>query len=116
MPAYQPKTGERCHCRPGLQRDNCPDCEGTGWRIDFAAIRNRRLNAASAETKNHRYNDEGEVRTAFWETQPALIRALHEGKRQNQCPADVRAAFVDFVDYLQKDGQITEELADEVTL
>lgn len=37
--AYQPKTGARCGCRPGVQRDNCPACEGTGWRIDFAAIR-----------------------------------------------------------------------------
>lgn len=39
---YQPKTGARCGCRPGIARDNCPACEGTGWRIDFAAIRNRR--------------------------------------------------------------------------
>lgn len=36
---YQPKTGQKCHCRPGIQRDNCPDCEGTGMRIDFAKIR-----------------------------------------------------------------------------
>ena len=36
---YQPKTGARCSCRPGIARDNCPACEGTGWRIDFAAIR-----------------------------------------------------------------------------
>lgn len=35
----QPKTGEVCHCRPGVHRDNCPDCEGTGLRIDFKAIR-----------------------------------------------------------------------------
>ena len=40
---YQPKTGEPCGCRPGVYRDNCPSCEGTGWRIDFAAIRARRL-------------------------------------------------------------------------
>lgn len=39
---YQPKTGQKCHCKRGIQRDNCPACEGTGWRIDFAAIRNRR--------------------------------------------------------------------------
>ncbi len=39
---YQPKTGQRCHCKPGQHRDNCPDCEGTGWRIDFAAIRARK--------------------------------------------------------------------------
>lgn len=40
---YQPKTGERCHCKRGIQRDNCPDCEGTGWRVDFRAIRERSL-------------------------------------------------------------------------
>ena len=38
---YQPKTGQPCHCRVGVQRSNCPDCEGTGQRIDFAAIRSR---------------------------------------------------------------------------
>ena len=36
---YQPKTGQSCTCRKGQQRDNCPTCEGTGWRIDFARIR-----------------------------------------------------------------------------
>lgn len=36
---YQPKTGEACSCRPGQERDNCPQCEGTGMRIDFKAIR-----------------------------------------------------------------------------
>lgn len=36
---YQPKTGQRCACKPGMQRDNCPTCEGTGWEIDFRAIR-----------------------------------------------------------------------------
>ena len=39
---YQPKTGERCHCRPGMERDNCPDCEGTSWKIDFKKIREAR--------------------------------------------------------------------------
>lgn len=38
---YQPKTGQPCTCKPGVQRDNCPQCEGTGQKIDFAAIRNR---------------------------------------------------------------------------
>jgi len=38
---YQPKTGTPCHCKRGQQRDNCPTCEGTGQRIDFAAIRAR---------------------------------------------------------------------------
>jgi hypothetical protein len=44
---YQPKTGQRCHCRKGIERDNCPSCEGTGWQIDFAAIRARRAVAGN---------------------------------------------------------------------
>ena len=35
---YQPKTGQKCGCRRGIWRDNCPTCEGTGWVIDFRAI------------------------------------------------------------------------------
>ena len=38
---YQPKTGVPCTCKRGVQRDNCPECEGTGQRIDFAAVRAR---------------------------------------------------------------------------
>ena len=38
---YQPKTSQSCGCRKGVQRDNCPACEGTGQRIDFAAVRAR---------------------------------------------------------------------------
>ena len=37
---YQPKTGEICYCKKGVQRDNCITCEGTGQRINFKAIRN----------------------------------------------------------------------------
>jgi len=37
--AYRPKTGQPCSCRCGIERDNCPMCEGTGQRIDFAKIR-----------------------------------------------------------------------------
>lgn len=39
---YQPKTGAACGCKPGDHRDNCPNCEGTGMVIDFAAIRRAR--------------------------------------------------------------------------
>ena len=40
--SYTPFTGASCGCRKGVQRDNCPNCEGTGKVIDFAAIRARR--------------------------------------------------------------------------
>lgn len=33
--------GQACNCRRGQERDNCPACEGTGKRINFAAIRAR---------------------------------------------------------------------------
>lgn len=50
MTEYQPKTGARCLCRPGVIRDNCTLCEGTGWIIDFAAI--RRAAATTRATNN----------------------------------------------------------------
>jgi len=56
-----------------------------------------------------------EVRAAFWQGMPA-IWAKHKGKRQNDCPADIRQEFCDFVDHLQKTGIITEALAGRVTL
>ncbi len=40
--AYQPKTGAKCGCKRGVQRDNCSACEGTGMVIDFASIRAKR--------------------------------------------------------------------------
>jgi hypothetical protein len=51
MTAYQPKTDARCSCKLGQQRDNCPNCEGTGYVIDFQAIRDRQ------NEKNHRRHE-----------------------------------------------------------
>lgn len=62
---YQPKTGQTCSCKPGQQRDNCPQCEGTGMRIDFAAIRSRAIEAPASR-------DEAAYRVA-------LKRALTNG-------------------------------------
>ena len=39
----QPKTGRPCVCETGIWRDNCAMCEGTGWEINFKAIRARKL-------------------------------------------------------------------------
>lgn len=43
--SFQPRTGARCTCKPGIQRDNCGTCEATGWVIDFRAIREAPLDA-----------------------------------------------------------------------
>jgi hypothetical protein len=50
MSAYQPKTGEECFCRRGIERDNCPTCEGTGMVIDFARVRKATADAAIRES------------------------------------------------------------------
>ena len=41
---------------------------------------------------------------------------VYYGKRQNDLPADVRIAFVDFVEHLRIDEAISETLAYKVTL
>lgn len=30
-----PLTGAKCGCKRGIERDNCPNCEGTGKAIDW---------------------------------------------------------------------------------
>ena len=57
---YQPKTGQRCSCKRGVYRDNCPQCEGTGWVIDFAAIR-ARTQSMRAESAIDRHLEKSDV-------------------------------------------------------
>jgi hypothetical protein len=64
------------------------------------------------------YTTQIQVRKAFWFTIACDVRKPYKywGKSQNDLPADVRMAFVDFVDRLARDGDITEGLAGRVTL
>lgn len=58
-----------------------------------------------------------EIRNAFWLTFYVEGKpAEYQGKRQNDLPTDIRMAFIDYVDHLQKAGTITEKLASIVTL
>ena len=61
-----------------------------------------------------------EVRHSFWqylkEVNPELYAKGKRGKRQNEQVTDIRVMFVDYVDSLRRDGQITESLANRVTL
>lgn len=59
--AHPPTLGP-CTCKRGQQRDNCPQCEGTGQRIDFAALRAR--NAAPPVSLRLYYTSGG--RGAKW--------------------------------------------------
>ncbi len=66
------------------------------------------------------YTTQTQVRAAFWEVYGESGMAIkplkYRGKSQNELPADVRMAFVDFVDSLARDQQISEALAQRVTL
>jgi len=61
-----------------------------------------------------------QIRAAFWDSFPHFEEQAREAgifsKPQNFHCATVRCAFVDFVDHLQKNGQITESLAFRATL
>lgn len=67
------------------------------------------------------YTTQKQIRAAFWElhegrngvTRRRITAYSGNGKMHN---TDTRCAFVDFVDYLHRDGQISDALADRVTL
>jgi hypothetical protein len=55
-----------------------------------------------------------QIRAAFWHAFPNFQR--RPGKTQNDYPATVRSAFVDWMNYLRASEQITEALANRATL
>jgi len=64
-----------------------------------------------------------QIRRAFWEAHPTANRKRHRYSwNQNDKTAelvystDTRCAFVNFLDHLARDGQITESLANRATL
>lgn len=66
------------------------------------------------------FTTQKQVRSAFWEAYPHYEEQAREAgifsKSQNHHCATVRCSFVDFVDLLARDGQISEVLAERVTL
>ena len=61
-----------------------------------------------------------QIRESFWAAHPKLEEIARKrgtfSKGQNSQNCDTRCAFVDFVDSLQKSGQISEKLADRACL
>jgi hypothetical protein len=61
-----------------------------------------------------------QIRAAFWAAHPDLDAQarLHRirSKPQNHQNATTRTAFVDFVDYLNRSGEISDALANRATL
>lgn len=61
------------------------------------------------------YTTQAQVREAFWREHPECARIRRPGP-QNAQLVGVRVAWVDFVDAPQRSGQISEALAEKVTL
>jgi hypothetical protein len=57
-----------------------------------------------------------QVRKSFWEAYPEFKSEYRKTWRQNKYRTDIRCGFVDYVDYLKKNGTITENLGNKVTL
>lgn len=57
-----------------------------------------------------------QVRQLFWDSFPEFKDEYRVKKKQNDYRTDIRVAFVFFVDALRRDGEISESLANRVTL
>lgn len=61
-----------------------------------------------------------QLRALFWETFPEFEKIARKNKTlskgQNSQICDCRCAFVDWVDSLGRDGQISQRLLDNATL
>jgi hypothetical protein len=57
-----------------------------------------------------------EIRDSFWRHHSQYAHERRSNKKQNDYRTDIRVAFVDFVDYLRRDNQISEALAFRATL
>ena len=56
-----------------------------------------------------------EIRAAFWQGNEHFKHFV-KSKKQNQYNATIRSEFVEFVDMLERDGHISQNLAQKVTL
>ena len=68
--------------------------------------------------KRYRITTQRELRREFWETFPELSRKRIKNYAGDSLMyvTDTRCAFVDWVDALQKAGEISPELAERCTL
>lgn len=69
------------------------------------------------------YTTQKQIRAAFWDAHPTANRKKYpardwtrEDKSHRDYCTDTRCAFVDFVDYLSRDGIISDQLASRATL
>ena len=66
----------------------------------------------------YRITTQAELRREFWETFPDLPRRkiTHYSGKSKMHVTDTRCAFVGWIDNLSRNGDISQELAERVTL
>ena len=57
-----------------------------------------------------------EVRASFWENYPEFKHEYRAKKRQNDYYTDIRVSFCEHIETLRRSGEISEKLAERVTL
>lgn len=68
--------------------------------------------------KKYQITNQRDLRAAFWEAHPNLDRKKikdYTGK-DTMHVTDTRCAFTDWLDYMHRDGQISDALANRATL
>jgi hypothetical protein len=56
------------------------------------------------------------IRNAFWDVHTEFKSEFRKTYRQSQYRTDIRCAFVDYVDNLRRNEDISEKLANRATL
>ena len=87
-----------CSCKRGQQRDNCPQCEGTGQRIDFAALRAAKSTPAQPAPQRGSYRTADGKAQIEWELKPGTngIEFSASGafnRSGGQCINDIAKAY-----------------------
>lgn len=57
-----------------------------------------------------------EIRESFWESFPEFKPERRSSKTQNDYRADIRMSFCDYVESLERNGEISTALASRATL
>ena len=56
------------------------------------------------------------IRNSFWNAFPEFKSEYRKSFRQNDYKCDIRLTFIDYVEHLRRNGEITVQLANRVTL
>ena len=75
-----------------------------------------RFDEEEDEPEAFEFDDEDDVREAFWDEHPAYDDDRDDDKSQNDYNATIRTAFVDWLDGAHRDGRLSDDLVEGVTL